>query len=151
MAKFLLGAAATTIAATAIFATSAHAIEDMAKCMSEGGSAFDMSGTQVCLVPMRDAEWSDPVYDGNQLGIIECSGKTISGGKWCLEPFGDNPLPTPPAATPLAPTMESAPDSSNVVDTVVDTAVDTAKDAVMDAGTEMVQDAVESATDGSGL
>lgn len=147
MAKFLLGAAATTIAATAIFATSAHAIEDMAKCMSEGGSAFDMSGTQVCLVPMRDAEWSDPVYDGNQLGIIECSGKTISGGKWCLEPFGDNVLPTPAAATPPTPT----PDSSAVVDTVVDTAVDTAKDAVMDAGTEMVQDAVETAVEGSGL
>lgn len=128
MAKFLLGAAATTIAATAIFATSANAIEDMAACMSEGGSAFDLNGTQVCLVPIRAEEWSDPIYDGNQLGIIECSGKTISDGAWCLEPFGDAELPEP-----------------QVTETT------TVVDAAEDAGTDAVKEVVDATTEESGL
>jgi len=132
MAKFLLGAAATTIAATAIFATSANAIEDMATCMSEGGSAFDLNGTQVCLVPIRDKDWSDPVYDGNQLGIIECSGKTINDGTWCLEPFGDNPLPQPAVSKPATPAA-------------------TITDAVTETGTEMAKDAVETAVEDTDL
>ena len=128
MAKFLLGAAATTIAATAIFATSANAIEDMAACMSEGGSAFDLNGTQVCLVPIRAEEWSDPIYDRNQLGIIECSGKTISDGAWCLEPFGDAELPEP-----------------QVTETT------TVVDAAEDAGTDAVKEVVDATTEESGL
>lgn len=132
MAKFLLGAAATTIAATAIFATSANAIEDMATCMSEGGSAFDLNGTQVCLVPIRDAEWSDPVYDGNQLGIIECSGKTISDGTWCLEPFGGAALPTvSPAPKPTQADLDAMTESG--LETVSDTVVDTVTDAATEA------------------
>ncbi len=130
MAKFLLGAAATTIAATAIFATSANAIDDMATCMSEGGSAFDLNGTQVCLVPIRAPEWSDPVYDGNQLGIIECTGKTINDGSWCLEPFGGAALPS--VETKPKPTQAD-------LDAMTQSGLETASETVTETATEAVE------------
>lgn len=142
MAKFFLGAAAS-IAATAIFATSSSAIEDMATCMSEGGSSYDLQGTNVCLVPIRDKEWSDPVYDGNQLGIIECTGRTINNGTWCMEPFGNDVLPSPVSSTTKP--------SQATLDAMTESGLETATDAVIDAGTEIASDAIDKAVEESGL
>ena len=143
MAKFLLGAALTSVAATAIFATSANAIEDMATCMAEGGSSYNLQGTNVCLVPIRDKEWSDPVYDGNQLGIIECTGRTINNGTWCMEPFGDDVLPAPVTST-AKPTQAD-------LDAMTQSGLDAVTDAAVDAGTEIAADAVQDAVEDSGL
>jgi len=135
MAKFKLGAALTSVAATAIFATSAYAVDDMATCMSEGGSSFDLQGTNVCLVPIRDKEFSDPVYDGNQLGIIECTGRTINNGTWCLQPFGNAVLPSAASSKPK-PTQAD-------LDAMTQSGLDAVQDAVVDTATEAVTDAVE--------
>lgn len=151
MAKYFLGAAATTFAATAIFATSAFAIEDLATCQSEGGSSFDLSGTNVCLVPVRDKEWSDPIYDGNQLGITECSGRTINNGTWCLEPFGDAILPKPVVSTPPPPPATPVAVTETLLDSVTGTVTDAVTDAAIDAGTGLVEDTAKSAVKGSGL
>ena len=143
MAKFLLGAALTSVAATAIFATSANAIEDMATCMAEGGSSYNLQGTNVCLVPIRDKEFSDPVYDGNQLGIIECSGRTINNGTWCMEPFGNDVLPSAAPAKPK-PTQAD-------LDAMTQSGLDTVTDAAIDAGTAIASEVVEDAVEESGL
>ncbi len=135
MAKYILGAALTTVAATAIFATSANAIEDMATCMSEGGSSYNLQGTNVCLVPIRDKEYSDPVYDGNQLGIIECKGRTINNGKWCLEPFGNEALPSA-TSSKVKPTQAD-------LDAMTQSGLELAQDAVVDTATDAVSDAVK--------
>lgn len=138
MAKLLLGALATTIAATAIFATSAHAITNSSECENEGGSWMTLTGGDYCLVPIRDEEFRDEIYDGNRLGVSECPGDTRHNGVYCMYPVNIRPKATPVAATPVdfSETASVTPDastSSGLVDSVVNDVVDTAVDKAIDA------------------
>ncbi len=67
------------------FATPAFAIGSEADCEYEGGSVFDLpTGDQVCLVQIREEAYrNDPTYDGQQLGVSECTGDVISNGLFC--------------------------------------------------------------------
>lgn len=131
MAKLLLGAMATTIAATAIFATSAHAITNSSECENEGGSWMTLTGGDYCLVPIRDEEYSDEIYDGNGLGVSECPGDTRHNGVYCMYPVNLRPK-VEPIATPVD-AAATATEGTSIVDDAVNTVVDTAVDKAMDA------------------
>jgi len=86
MAKFLFGAVAATIAATAMMATSAQAIENDAECTMEGGTMVNVKGSDFCLVPIRPEAYRDEIYDGNQLGVTDCPGDKLNDGLYCMFP-----------------------------------------------------------------
>jgi len=86
MARFVLGALATSIVATAIFATPAHAIKNEKDCTVEGGTMVNLKGSDFCLVPIRPEAYRDEIYDGNQLGVTECPGNKLNDGLYCMYP-----------------------------------------------------------------
>lgn len=56
------------------------------ECEFEGGSMVPVKGSDYCLVPVRPEEYQSEVYDGNQLGIINCPGDTLNDDLYCLYP-----------------------------------------------------------------
>jgi len=62
-------------------------INNVDDCKSEGGSVVEGKDGDTCLVPMRPEEYQSEVYDGSQLGIIECPVDTINDGLYCLYPL----------------------------------------------------------------
>ena len=61
-------------------------ISNTDECDAEGGSMVPIKGGEYCLVPIRPEEYRAEVYDGNQLGIIECPGDTVNDELYCLYP-----------------------------------------------------------------
>ncbi len=85
------------------FATPAFAIGSEADCEYEGGSVFDLpTGDQVCLVQIREEAYrNDPTYDGQQLGVSECTGDVISNGLFCKITLRAAPKVQTPVAEPV--------------------------------------------------
>lgn len=84
MTNFRFGAAALGLTFAALTAASASAaIGSKADCEYEGGQVFTVKGATVCVVAVRPAEYVDEIYDGQQLGVKECSGEEISEGAFC--------------------------------------------------------------------
>jgi hypothetical protein len=80
LAKILAaGFALTAFAAVPASAT----IASPADCEYEGGEVFDVEEGKVCMVPIRPAEFEGEAYDGQQLGITECTGSEVMDGAWC--------------------------------------------------------------------
>jgi len=133
MAKFILGALATSIAATAIFATSASAITNDSECMAEGGTMVNVKGSDYCLVPIRDEAYQDEIYDGNQLGVTECPGDELNDGLYCMYPVTIRPEVT----------------DASTETTTETTLVDTIKDEAIDTGLDMAKDVVKDKVEGA--
>ncbi len=45
-----------------------------ASCQYEGGFLGKVEGANVCMAPIRGAEFSTQAYDGQSLGVMSCSG-----------------------------------------------------------------------------
>lgn len=106
MMKYITAAAvsAFAVAAYSVPATAAT-ITDSVSCQAEGGVMVNVKNSDYCLVPIRDAEYADPIYDGNQLGVVDCPGNKLNDGKYCMYPVTIRPAP---AAQTAAPTVEDA-------------------------------------------
>jgi len=85
MSKFKMGVVAAGFTLVA-FASPAFAIGSAAECQSEGGDMLKVKGSDFCLVPIRPEEYKDPVYDGNQLGVVDCPGNKLNDGVYCMYP-----------------------------------------------------------------
>jgi len=85
MIKFRSG---TIIAGLTIlaFASPALAIGSGSECNGEGGTMVNVKGSDFCLVPIRPDEYKDPIYDGNQLGVVDCPGDKLNDGLYCMFP-----------------------------------------------------------------
>lgn len=99
MMKYITVAAVSAFAMTAISVPAVAAtITDEASCQVEGGVMVNVKNSDFCLVPIREAEYADPVYDGNQLGVVDCPGNKLNDGKYCMYPVTIRPAPAAPAA-----------------------------------------------------
>ena len=49
-------------------------VTSAASCQYEGGFLGKADGADVCLVPIRGADFSTQAYDGQNLGVMSCSG-----------------------------------------------------------------------------
>lgn len=119
--------AAAILAGVAIMgfagSASAAAINNSTSCQAEGGTMVNVKNSDYCLVPIRDKIYADAIYDGNQLGIVDCPGNTLEDGKYCMYPVTIRPETPKPNTTTVAPSaMES------VVDTAEELASDVADD-----------------------
>jgi len=56
------------------------------QCEFEGGSMVTVKGSDYCLVPIRAKAYHSEIYDGNQLGVIDCPGDTLNDDLYCLYP-----------------------------------------------------------------
>jgi len=54
------------------------------QCEFEGGSMVTVKGSDYCLVPIRAKAYHSEIYDGNQLGVIDCPGDTLNDDLYCL-------------------------------------------------------------------
>lgn len=129
MANLRLGAAIIGVAMATAFALPASAdIGSKADCEYEGGKVFDMPNeAKVCIVQIRPEEYrNDEVYDGQQLGINECTGEELNEGLYCKITLveGKKPKMTTKAE------MEAA--AATQTSTMTDTVVEKAKEMVQD-------------------
>ena len=123
MGKFTNTAVLAGIAMIA-FAGSASAVEikNAGDCTVEGGTMVNVKNSDYCLIPIRDEAYADPVYDGNQLGIVDCPGNKLQDGKYCMYPVTIRPAPaessltTLPAADPIVPTSATGAATDRVTD-----------------------------------
>lgn len=84
MGKLRLAATAAALTVAAFAAPAFAQISSAADCNYEGGEVFNVQGATVCLVQIRPEEYRDnEVYDGQQLGVNECNGDTLSNGTFC--------------------------------------------------------------------
>lgn len=105
MMKYMTAAAVATLAMSAISVPAfAAQITDDASCQLEGGTMVNVKNSDYCLVPIRDAEYADAIYDGNQLGVVDCPGNKLNDGKYCMYPVTIRPAPV--ATTLDAPAVE---------------------------------------------
>lgn len=79
-------------------------------CEAEGGTMVNVKNSDFCLVPIRDAEYADPIYDGNQLGVVDCPGSKLNDGKYCMYPVTIRPAPAAQASTAADVATEAAED-----------------------------------------
>ena len=49
-------------------------VTSAASCQYEGGFLGKADGADVCLVPIRGADFATQAYDGQNLGVMSCSG-----------------------------------------------------------------------------
>jgi len=49
-------------------------VTNAASCQYEGGFLGEVDGANVCLAPIRGADFSTQAYDGQNLGVMACSG-----------------------------------------------------------------------------
>lgn len=132
MGKFTNTAVLAGIAMIA-FAGSASAVEikNSGDCTVEGGTMVNVKNSDYCLIPIRDKAYADPVYDGNQLGIVDCPGNKLQDGKYCMYPVTIRPAPAATTQTTL-PTADSIVPTSTtgaVTDSVTGSAKKLAKKA----------------------
>lgn len=85
MARFHIKTIVTGAALLAL-ASPAFAIESAEDCGTEGGTMVNVKGSDYCLVPIRPEEYRDEIYDGNQLGVVDCPGDKLNDGLYCLHP-----------------------------------------------------------------
>lgn len=117
MMKYITTAAVAAFAMSAIAVpASAATITDAPSCQLEGGTMVNVKNSDYCLVPIREAEYADEIYDGNQLGVVDCPGNKLNDGKYCMYPVTIRPAPAaqssaaPVVDAPVmdAPVMETA-------------------------------------------
>lgn len=118
-AAILAGVAIMGFAGTASAAT----INNATTCQAEGGTMVNVKNSDYCLVPIRDKIYADPIYDGNQLGIVECPGNTLEDGKYCMYPVTIRPETPKPNTTTVAPSA-----TEMVIDSAEEIASDVADD-----------------------
>jgi len=68
-------------------------VTNAASCQYEGGFLGKVDGANVCMAPIRGAEFNTQAYDGQNLGVMNCEGNGSFGnelsGSYCrifLEP-----------------------------------------------------------------
>lgn len=49
-------------------------VTNAASCQYEGGFLGKVDGANVCMAPIRGAEFNTQAYDGQSLGVMACSG-----------------------------------------------------------------------------
>lgn len=49
-------------------------VTSAASCQYEGGFLGKVEGANVCMAPIRGAEFSTQAYDGQSLGVMKCEG-----------------------------------------------------------------------------
>jgi hypothetical protein len=49
-------------------------VTNAASCQYEGGFLGKVEGANVCMAPIRGADFSTQAYDGQNLGVMSCSG-----------------------------------------------------------------------------
>ena len=49
-------------------------VTSAASCQYEGGFLGKVEGANVCMAPIRGADFSTQAYDGQNLGVMSCSG-----------------------------------------------------------------------------
>ena len=54
--------------------TSEGVVTSAASCQYEGGFLGKVDGANVCMAPVRGEELATKAYDGQNLGVIRCSG-----------------------------------------------------------------------------
>ena len=100
MGKFRFGmiAAGMALAATTIVPSYAQSADKRSndapeiqvtnkdQCEFEGGSMVTVKGSDYCLVPIRPKAYHSEIYDGNQLGVINCPGDKLNDDLYCLFP-----------------------------------------------------------------
>ena len=101
MGKLRLAAMAATLTVAAFAAPAFAQVSSAADCDYEGGEVFNVQGATVCLVQIRPEEYRDnEAYDGQQLGVNECNGDTLSNGTFCKITLVAAP-PKPKVETPV--------------------------------------------------
>ncbi len=138
MAQFRLTAIAAATALTAMFASSAFAIDSKAACEYEGGETFTIYGDLVCVVPIRAEEFHGEEYDDAQLGVKTCEGKLIGDGQFCRITLIEGKKPVPAEAVAPA-------DAETMTETLVDTAKTDAKDTMVETTKKAVEKVKEKA------
>ncbi len=142
MAKFRMSATAIGFAASIVLASQAFAIGNEAECNLEGGTMVNVKGSDFCLVPIRDEAYADPIYDGNQLGVIECPGDKLNDDVYCMYPVTIRDQVSV-AETPAPEATEVVLEEPTIVDTVVDEVVEEATDMAEDKANDMISDAIK--------
>ena len=71
---FAQTADAEAAAAAAAAPSSEGVVTSAASCQYEGGFLGKVEGANVCMAPIRGAEFSTQAYDGQSLGVMSCSG-----------------------------------------------------------------------------
>lgn len=61
-------------AAAAAAPSSEGIVTSAASCQYEGGFLGKVEGANVCMAPIRGAEFSTVAYDGQSLGVMACEG-----------------------------------------------------------------------------
>jgi hypothetical protein len=103
MGKLRLAAVAATLTVAAFAAPAFAQVSSAADCDYEGGEVFNVQGATVCLVQIRPEEYRDnEAYDGQQLGVSECNGDTLSNGTFCKITLVAAPA-KPEVETPVEP------------------------------------------------
>lgn len=49
-------------------------VSNAASCQYEGGFLGKVEGANVCMAPIRGADFATQAYDGQNLGVMSCSG-----------------------------------------------------------------------------
>lgn len=103
MGKLRLAATAAALTVAAFAAPAFAQVSSAADCDYEGGEVFNVQGATVCLVQIRPEEYRDnEAYDGQQLGVSECNGDTLSNGTFCKITLVPAP-PKPEVTMPVEP------------------------------------------------
>ena len=127
MGKFHLAVSAAALTLAAVAAPAFAEVSSAADCEYEGGEVFNVQGATVCLVQIRPEEYRDnEAYDGQQLGVNQCNGKTINDGIFCKITL----VPAPPKPAVEEPVIAEPVELSDVPGEVKATVVDTIEDAV---------------------
>ena len=61
-------------AAKAVAPSTEGVVTSAASCQYEGGFLGKVEGANVCMAPIRGADFSTQAYDGQNLGVMSCSG-----------------------------------------------------------------------------
>ncbi len=114
MGKLRLAAVAASLTVAAFAAPAFAQVSSAADCDYEGGEVFNVQGATVCLVQIRPEEYRDnEAYDGQQLGVNECNGDTLSKGTFCKITLVPAPA-KPEVEAPVEPVMaEDAADATD--------------------------------------
>ncbi|MGB0906482.1 MAG: hypothetical protein ACPGVT_03230 [Maricaulaceae bacterium] len=148
MTKFLTASALTGLALAA-FAMPASAITNESDCTNEGGVMVEVKGSDYCLVPIRDEAYADPIYDGNQLGVVDCPGDEVNDGIYCMYPVTIRPeeKAEDDAATLMEDASKSVPaePEKDMTEAVADKATEMAKDEATDEAKKMSDKAAKKA------
>lgn len=128
MGKLRLAATAAALTVAAFAAPAFAQVSSAADCDYEGGEVFNVQGATVCLVQIRPEEYRDnEAYDGQQLGVNECNGDTLSNGTFCKITLVPAP-PKPEVSLPAESSMTDA--ATDAVESMADDAVTMMEDEV---------------------